>query len=275
MSELEKAKEDVEVVRKQVQSLVLKNKEALANMRELYATAKSEKEKRDGENAKVKELKGQKAKAEEAVAKAKEAMDKSDAALKNLQEMDNPRELKRQIEQLEWIQQTEASPKEEKELSKKINDLRKKLPAAEEKSGAFAERAKVRDELRKANAAARETREKMRETAKKSDEHHATYVKALKKASALQEKLSEAFKDLDQKRALLKTERDEFDQMRGEIRQQAKEEREKERKEQESIERRQKQKATEMGKEALEGFKKGKKLTLEDLQAIQEAGLVG
>lgn len=270
---LEAAKNDVFAAKKELQVLVAKNREAITHLRGFFEKARAEKQKRDEENKKVQELKAKRTEGEKKVDEAREKLEKLDKTLSANPDVENPRELKEKIDKLEWFQQTEANTSEEKKVGVEIKALRQQLPEAEKKGSAYAERSKFRKQLRDASLELRKIRQEMGVHAKKSDEHHTAMIKAFEKAKTLKEKLNEAFKDLDQKRALLATEQKEFSEIRTALMSEEKAEMEKERAEAKAVHDQQMAKVSTKAKDALDKLKSGKKISLEELQAIQQAGL--
>ena len=268
------AKTDVISAKKEVQSLVAKNKEAIGTLRALFDEVKKQRQLRDAENVEVQKLKKERTDAERTVDAARAMLDALNESLSHLPDVESPSALELQIEKLEWIQQTDATVAEERALSKKIGDLRLKLPKAKARSETYVRRAALREAFFKANKLARALREKLREHAKKSDVHHTAMIKALTKAKGLREKLNEAFKDLDQKRALLASEQKEFLQIRDAITVEERAEETQIRSEQKAIHDRQMEKVSGQAKSAMDKLKSGKKISMDELLAIQQAGLV-
>ncbi len=272
--ETQDPRKSLETARDKVQKLRLSNREAIAEVQKLHADAKNRRELRDAENAKVKKAKANWQAAEKEAQAARDKLAEARKALGNVPKSRPPTALQAELERLEWVQQTEAlSPKEEKQIGKKIKDLLKILPDAKKASAAFDGIGPLATAMREANEAAKTARREMNEHARKSDEMHQAFLKAIKKADSLSKKITEKFKELDEKRAAL-------DAQLGERRQQQKTLRDKERREMEALKKEQaefdakaREKATGLAQKAIEKFKNGGKLSMQDIQAIQAAGL--
>ncbi|MBI2445750.1 hypothetical protein HYV43_05155 [Candidatus Micrarchaeota archaeon] len=283
--QLHKAKADVQAVQEQAYALRLKSREAIADVKKFYADAAELKKMRDAENEKVREFKKKRQEAESKVTEAIEKLKPLRGQLDGLPRAESPGRLRAELERLEWEQQTEAvSPKAEKELSRRIKDLREQLAPAEKARGVFEQIKPLEENLRAATAEVRIYRTELAKHAKASDAHHEAMLKLYKKAESLSKKIGENLKQLDEKRALLDEERKEFFQIQGQVkgaekaqmdarRAEEKAERDRIQAEKEAERNAIKQKATGIAEKALEKFRAGGKLTWEDLQAIQEAGL--
>lgn len=283
--QLQKAKADVDAVREATQALRLKSREAIAEVKKFYADAAELKKQRDAENEKVQEFKKKRITAEKKSAEILQQLQALRGQLVGLPKADSPGRLRATLERLEWEQMTEAvSAKAEKELSRQINELRKQLGPAEKMREVFAQIRPLEEQLRAAMAEVRIYRTEMAKDAKASDAHHEAMLKLYKKAASLSKKIGENLKELDAKRALLNEERKEFFQIQGQFRgaeqaqiaaRRAEEKAERDRIQAEKDAERNatKKKAASIAEKALERFRAGGKLTWEDLQAIQEAGL--
>ncbi len=283
--QLHKAKADVQAVQEQTDALRLKSRESIAQVKQFYSDAGELKKKRDAENEKVQEFKKKRQEAESRAGKILTQLQALRSQIDELPKADSPGRLKAELERLEWEQMTEAvSAKAEKELSRRINELRAQLGPAEKMRGVFAQLKPLEDQLRAASAEVRIYRTELTKHAKASDTHHEAMLKLYKKAESLSKKIGENLKELDQKRALLDEERKEFFQIQGQYRQteesqraafrsEEKAERDRMQSEKQAERNAIKKKATAIAEKALEKFRAGGKLTWEDLQAIQEAGL--
>lgn len=283
--QLQKTKVEIDAVREATQVLRLKSREAIAQVKQFYNEAAELKKQRDSENEKVQEFKKKRQEAEKKVEELKTELQALKSQVAGLPKNETPGRLRAELERLEWEQQTEAvSPKAEKELSRKINELRAQLGPAEKMREVFDKIKPIEERLRSATAEARIYRTELAKHAKASDAFHDLMLKIYKKADSLSKKIGENLKELDEKRALLDEERKEFTQIRGQIRtvEQAdraariaeeKAERDRIQTEKDVEKAKIKQKATTLAEKALEKFRQGGKLTWDDLQAIQEAGM--
>ncbi|PIZ91604.1 hypothetical protein COX85_03040 [Candidatus Micrarchaeota archaeon CG_4_10_14_0_2_um_filter_55_9] len=270
------AEEKHETDKKEIQKLVAKNRDRITQMRDHIQEVQVLKDKRDAENAEVKKYKKQRDKIEERVNKLREALDQDNEKLKETGVTDNSiAGIQRYIEELEWIQQTEAiTPAREKDLSKKINELRKKLPKSDEARKLMGDIRKERDELKKLNPDSKELRHKMIEHAQQSDEYHKERQELLNKVDKLQQKISETIAQLEEKRG----EFAELDAEINEAREARKKDSHKERddaaKKQKAIEKKIKKRINDAAQPIYEKFKAGEKLSMEELLILRESGML-
>ena|GEM_PF-3271138 len=282
---LHKAKADVEAVHEQTQALRLKSRESIAQVKAFYAEAGELKKQRDTENGKVQEFKKKRLEAEQKAGKILTQLQALRGQLDGLPKAESPGRLKAELERLEWEQMTEAvSAKAEKELSRRIKELRGQMGPAEKLIGIFGQIRPLEEQLRAASAEVRIYRTELAKHAKASDARHEAMLKLYKKAQSLSKKIGENLKELDAKRALLDEERKEFILIQGQYRQteesqrnafrsEERTERDRMHVEKQAERNATKKKAALIAEKALERFRSGGKLTWEDLQAIQEAGL--
>ncbi|MBI4360189.1 hypothetical protein HY572_00255 [Candidatus Micrarchaeota archaeon] len=257
-----------------VAELRIQNRQAIEEVKALHENAKKEKELRDAENQAVKNLKKAWQDQEHAAAHIKQELAAARKQTDAVPRGQNPQRLKAELEQLEWVQQTEAlSKQEDREISKKVKAILKALPEAETASGTFQKIRELEKTLYAANDSARKTRQEMSQHAKKSDDHHKNHVTLLKKANSLSKKITERFKELDEKRAALMEEEQKIRDERKAERDSAKADREALKTERQHANTKAREKARLLAGKVLEKIKNGGKLTLEDLQIIQEAGI--
>lgn len=266
-------RKSLEAAKEKVQELRIQNRQAIDDVKALHAQAAQEKQLRDAENKKVQDLKNTWRDQEQNAAKIKKELTTLRNDVAAVPRGKNPERLKQELEQLEWIQQTEALSKEEdREISKKVKDILRGLPEAEKTSGAFQKIRELEKTFREANNAVRKTRQEMNQHAKASDAHHKNHVSLLRKANSLSKKITERFKELDQKRAALMEEEQKIRAERKAQRDEMRADREALKTERQHANTKAREKAKQMAGKVLEKIKKGGKLTLEDLQIIQEAG---
>lgn len=257
-----------------IQELRIQNRQAIEDVKLLHADAKKEKELRDAENAKVREFKKTWQAQEQAAAKIKEQLAELRKTISSNAKGQDPERLKQELEQLEWVQQTEALSKEEdREIARKIKSILKALPEAQKASESFQQIRDLEKTLYAANDVARKTRQQMAHHAKESDAHHKNHVTLLKKANSLSKKITERFKQLDAKRAELMEEHQKIKAERKARKDEAKADRDAIKQERNAAAAKAKEKAKKLAGPVLEKLKSGGKLTLEDLQIIQEAGI--
>ncbi|MFH0835562.1 MAG: hypothetical protein V1834_00165 [Candidatus Micrarchaeota archaeon] len=260
---------------KDARVLATANKQSLAKLKELYAQADVERDKRDAENDKVVALKKERDSLQKRAHAVREELNSARDKLGDTKDYpEDPIRLQERIEELEWVQQTEAlSAAREKDLGKQITELRKKLPAAADARQLLSKihelRKKLRDLIQKSDA----LHAKVQEHARASEAHHQKTRAILAKAAKLQAKVTVNFQALDAKRGVAQKHHDELVS-------QIKERESKEDAEFKSEERQQmkqlQERRKELNKQAqtiLAGFKSGKKITMEELLILREAGL--
>ncbi|MFA4946633.1 MAG: hypothetical protein WC607_03810 [Candidatus Micrarchaeia archaeon] len=273
----DEAKKKRDLSEKEARELAKKNRERIDELRETMSTSSEARRKRDEENAKVKEYKEKRLAAETEVDKVKTELDEKKEKLRLLVgDSKMPFEkLQREIEELEWIQQTEAtSAKRERELSKQINDLRKQLPSSEEAKKLYTDVGALRERLSKLNAEARDNRKLMEEHARESDVHHNKHLAAYKSGKALQEKISSAMGVLDVKRGEADAANGELAGIQRKKRDEESQEYEKERRETRAKETEIKHRVELKAKDILEKFRSGEKLSMEEFLILKESGLM-
>ncbi|OIO26826.1 hypothetical protein COX86_00920 [Candidatus Micrarchaeota archaeon CG_4_10_14_0_2_um_filter_60_11] len=273
----EESKKKRDLTNAEVQEIARTNHERINLLKQTLAISNDEKRKRDDENAKVKELKEKHAAAESEVYKIKDGLDAKKLKLRGLVgEGGIPFErLQRQIDELEWVQQTEAvTAKHEKALAKQIKELRKQLPSSAEAKQIYAEVAELRDKLTKANKEARDYRKEMEIHARQSDVHHHKRIETLEKAKAMQEKITTALGVLDNKRDEADGAHKDFTEARDEARKTDDAERFKEREESRAKERDIKRRVELKAKDILDKFRAGEKLSMEEFLILKESGLM-
>ncbi|MFA6049573.1 MAG: hypothetical protein WC792_06540, partial [Candidatus Micrarchaeia archaeon] len=181
--------------------------------------------------------------------------------------------LKRELDALEWRQQTEnLRPSEDRELSRQIKEIRKILKTAETLSP-------VQKELDAARLAFNEKRDAIRaltgeiqKLAAQSQAHHEALLSLSKRANTLRKQIKSTFDSIDQERekigeleSELGVMEDVLDEKEDERRAATHEEIQKERAHQEAKHAEKKKEIQGKAKEIYAAFKAGAKLSLEDL----------
>lgn len=253
------------------------NRDRIAKMKALLVDSNAERKKRDDENAKVKEYKEKRLAAETEVNKVREELDSRKVRLRELGGDSGVsfERLQRQIEELEWIQETEATTtRKEREISKQIKDLRKQLPSSEESRKLFQEANALQDSLSKLNREARDCRKQMEVHAKQSDVYHKAHIETLKKTRAMQEKIGATIALLDDKRGEANEAHKDFVATQKKMRASDKAERDEIHREARARDQEMKAKVEIQAKEVLEKFRAGVKLTMEEFLVLKESGLM-
>jgi len=270
-------KEQRDSASKQAREIAAKNRENIEKLKQLLSEAADEKKERDVETRKVAELKAQRAEKNAQVAALKKDLSQLNEELKKYSQAggENPLALEAEIERQEWFLQTEAtSVRLERELSKKISDLRKKLPAAKGARDILAKIRAKRAELKAVVDESERLHAGVGKHAQSSQEHHDKMIKAQEKASKLQEFVSQALSELEEKREQAQEAHGKLVELRKQ-----REDDEKTRVGEEAHERLQELRKLkrELSKQAeliFKRFKSGEKISMEDIQILRESGLV-
>ena len=265
-----------DALNKDARSLAQVNKEQIAKYRDCAAEAGAARKERDAENAVVKQLVDEKKKIEAEISGAKQALF---VARKNLQGMEgfveNPERLQEEIERLEWKQQTEAcNAREEKEFGRRIAEVKARLPRSATAVAALKELRETRSKMGVLIEKSRALNAKIREHADKSDVLHVEAIKANERANRLSEKIAAQFTALDATRAKADAQHKEFVETRRSSRSEEENEAARELAARRASERKTKSALSEKAKKIFDDFKKGKKLSMDELLILQEADAV-
>ena len=179
-----------------------KRREVTSTIRAHIAAVQSHKRARTEMNKKVRELKQRR---EELHTKIKTLIQEvtvfakqRDEARKKSRDTD-PGQLQRELKHLETRLETEALPfAKEKELSKKINELRKKCIENAAVTAVFENYAKKNNELRDSKRDAQTVHEEIQKLAKESEHHHQEIIALSKKVDELkihEEEFAQKFKE--------------------------------------------------------------------------------
>src|SRR3989344_7877880 len=197
--EIKRERDDL---RKEVRSVSSENRKRISDLKELFLKASDLKASRNRENELSNEFRAKRDAKKEEIAKLKE---QSAELRKKISSAGggNPLALQEEIEHLEWIQQTEASsPKQEKELAKKISELRKQLPQARDFQQVLSEYSQLKAKLKKLFDEEKRFHEKTVEHSKKADGLHKQLLKESKKIDEIQKSISSSLEFLKEKEGM-------------------------------------------------------------------------
>ncbi|PIT85565.1 hypothetical protein COU36_02510 [Candidatus Micrarchaeota archaeon CG10_big_fil_rev_8_21_14_0_10_59_7] len=269
-------KEERDSTNRQASVIAKQNTERIGLLKQTIAESNEARRVRDAENKAASEFREKRRAIEDEINGMRAKMD---ALQKEMHEMpstpggEDPDRLMRRIEDLEWIQQTEAlSATKEKEMSKRIKELRKKMPNASRNMTVRAEMRGLREAIRNKSGEAKALREEMEKHARLADEQHAKRVALLKKARKMEEKLADVLKELGDVRDKADDAHEGFLEARGEARRITDAERAKEKAEKDAKDKEMRSKLGEQAKAILTKFKAGEKLSFEEIQVLQETG---
>lgn len=271
--EVDKLKLERDKANQETKATAQKNRQALQEFKALIDCAGKEKEARNKANAEVARLKVALGEAEKKAKACREGLDCQSAKLDGIPSKDNPLKIQQEIDELEWIQQTEATPEQEKQLAKKIRELRRRLPQAQEFVETINGYKKARDELRTANGEARKLREQLGGFVAESEKHHRAMMESYDRADALRKKIGETFKELDEKRDKADEFHKQFLEAREQIRASEEHEKQRDRKYMQVQTEKMKKKISQKAQVILEQFKSGKTISLEEIMILRESGI--
>ncbi|MFH0971314.1 MAG: hypothetical protein V1835_01980 [Candidatus Micrarchaeota archaeon] len=275
--QLQDLKEETHKKNLEVKKLAEENSKNIAKLRELLDTAEEQRKLRDDYNAKVKEISEKRRSLIEQSKKIDTELRELEAESAKIKEPQTriplPR-LERMIDELEWRQQTQSmSVKDENAFSKQIKELLKEKQAIMKSQPL---RKRIYELHRKRQELSMEFRAldgAQELNAKESDKHHETMLKSYKKADETRAKISEYLEKIGEKR---KDADDTYSKMR-EVRDGMQDEERKhysdEKHERKMKEDERRDELEERAREIYIKFKAGKKISMDELQILQMAGL--
>jgi len=271
-TELDSKKTDAAQKRKLAGQALLdlreKNRENISSFRQSMSQVKQEKTERDKENKAVAEFKERRDSLHKKAVEFREQARVLQAKFKETGGM-RAGQLRYRLSQLEYMLHVEgASPKREKLISAEMNELEKQLKAAEVNDATSRELSSVRAQLKQVESDAEAAHLQMVEHAKKSDEHHAKIGELSKKMDFLRQEISKAMELLGEKEGAFEEATSDYRQAAGEAKAAVEAEREKAIAEKKAEEQTKAMTAKEKAVKAMDDLKKGKKISLIDIQAL-------
>lgn len=262
---------------REVRETSVQNNHLISEFQKHLSNAESEKVKRNSENSQVRMLKHERDEAEAKIKEVKKSLSSKQAELKKIEEHSSGRSyssIKQELEQLEWKQQTESSPRIEKELSKKIKELHKMAERTEKAEPLWKEVKTYREELGKLIGESRKARELLQTHAKNSELHHQKMIDEEKKADSVRQKITRGMEELDEKRKLASEAKAEY------VKAFQKNKEEQKTQQQQNFDRKAREKGRqyaalkEKAKQIYEQFKQGKSISTEEMMILSESGLL-
>ncbi|MEW5954943.1 MAG: hypothetical protein AB1626_00195 [Candidatus Micrarchaeota archaeon] len=245
-----------------------KNSENISSFRQAMTQLKQEKAGRDKENKAVAEFKERRDSLHKKAGELREQARQLQAKFKETGGL-RTGPLRHRLAQLEYALHVEgSSPRREKEISAEMTALGRQLKASEANDLVSRDLSGVRAQLRQAESDAEAAHLQMVEHANKSDEHHARIGELSKKADFLRQEISKAMELLGEKEDAFQEATSDYRQAIGEARVAEEAEREKAAAEKKAEEQTKAMTAKERAAKALEDLKKGKKISLLDIQAL-------
>lgn len=242
-----------------VKELGEEKRRLVEEIKALNALVRTEKESRDKANREVKSLKEKRVASFDEIKKLKKEMD---ALLKILGRFKDSmggsyRMLKEELKQMEWEYQTEVhSIKKEKELVKQMDELEKHIAKSELLYDKKKSLIRIQRSLRDLYTEANVYHGLLMNRAKDSEKHHDTMMKNIRLIGDLDKKISNLEKDI-------RGSREEADKYHKELKETMKTEPTMENMEE----------LRKKGEEILANFRSGKKVTMDELALLQQLGL--
>lgn len=261
MAELGKLKEERDQFNDEARGLIQQSKETTSKVKRLRVELREQKVQRDEENAKVQEFKEKRDAVNAKIRERIQKVNKIQEEIRGLKgELDLPfREAKKQLERLEWKVQTEVlSIKQEEKIVRRIEELEEATKSVKEFMGKRKDLEKIKRELDDLRKEAQAFHELMLEHTRKSEYYHQKMLEVYKVLKSSEPE----FKEISDKITMAKKKADKAHKEYIQTYRETKGKTEKDLRES-------------MKKEAdklMDGFKKGKKLTTDELQIIQEYG---
>ncbi|MEM0372422.1 MAG: hypothetical protein QXO69_01070 [archaeon] len=258
----------MEDLRRELDKLVEEKKALISALNENYEKYKTEKKARDANNAKVKEAKEKRERILDQVADVRSKLKRLDKELEKMSEgLGSYSQISKEYEELNWRYQTDVfSPAAEKKIVKRLDELERQLEQSKGFRDVKKEHYKMLKELRKLRDDASASHETVLLNAAESEKHHQELVRLFEEKDKLEKKLKEKNEKIAEVRAKLgeaiETTRRKRTEEKAAI--------EKEKKE---IKDEQRKKLEEKAKEVFERFKKGEKVSLQELALLEEFGL--
>ena len=269
-----KLKGERDEARREVRTIASDNREKITDLKQLFSKASQLKASRDRENHLASEFRQKRDAKKNELSPLREKLSEFKKKL-SASGSGNPAAIQEQIERLEWFQQTESlNAKEEKEMSKKIKDLRKQLPQAKEFHQLLADLSQTRKELGKLAEEEKALHEKMVEHSRKGNELHAELLQTSKKIDGVQKSISAAMELLKQKEGVAGEKHGELVKAVGEKKMREMEDRQRHQADEARRLHSDQQKIRSKAQKIYDRFKAGEKISTDELLVLRESGLL-
>ncbi len=256
--ELRKKRDDLNDA---VRNLISESKITYSGLEKLRGDLRQKKAQRDAENKTIQEFKAQRDAINEKLKKEREVLNKIRAELNQIKmsSSSNPKNIEKEIKRLEWDVQTKhLTAKAEDSLWGKINLLRKELKSMDTYTKKKDELKNARKAVRTIEKDAREIHKKVIEHSEKSEIFHKELLAVFEEIKKMDTVLPEMTKKIMDAKSAADEAHNKFLDAKG-IAQ----------KNREAYDHSTRKELKEKSDELLAEFKKGKKLSLEDIMAIQ------
>ncbi len=270
-----KLKQERDSARREVRTISIENRNKITQLRSHFSKASELKALRDKENAHANEFRKRRENAKGQIASSKQKLSQMRGKMKAEGAGANPAAIQEEVERLEWLQQTEdLSPKDEKELSKKIKELLKQMPQAQGFQQLLKDYSAEKEKLKKLIEEEKRFHEKVVEHSKKAQESHEALLAESKKITASQESISKAMELLTQKEVLQEEKHGELVKIVGERKLREMEERQREMREEARRLQAQHKKIENKAKAIYDRLKAGEKISREEMMVLQQSGIL-
>lgn len=256
--ELRKKRDDLNDA---VRNLISESKITYSGLEKLRNDLRQKKAQRDAENKTIQEFKAQRDAINENLKKERDSLNKIRAELNQIKmsSSSNPKNLEKEIKRLEWDVQTKhLTAKAEDALWKKINVLRRELKSMDTYTKKKDELKNARKAVRTIEKDAREVHKKVIEHSEKSEIFHKELLAVFEEIKKMDTVLPDMTKKIMDAKSAADEAHNKFLDAKG-IAQ----------KNRETYDHATRKELKEKSDELLAEFKKGKKLSLEDIMAIQ------
>ncbi len=244
-----------------VKLLISESKITYLNLEKLRNDLRQKKSQRDAENKIIQEYKAGRDAINERLKKARDALNKIRGELNQIKRASasNPKNLEKEIKRLEWDVQTKhLNAKAEDSLWKKINCLRRELKSMDAYNRKKDELKEARKAVRAAEKEAREIHGHVIEHSEKSETYHKELLLIFEELKKMDTILPEMTKKIMDAKSAADDAHNDYLDSRGVAR-----------KNRDAYNAASRKELKEKSDELLAEFKKGKKLSLEDIMAIQ------
>lgn|GEM_PF-1579371 len=244
-----------------VKKLITESKQSYSGLEKLRNDLRQKKAQRDAENKTIQEHKAKRDAVNERLKKERDALNKIREELNHIKQAssENPKNLEKEIKRLEWDVQTKhLNAKAEDALWGKINSMRRELKSMDSYT-------KKKDELKNARKAVRTIEKEARdihrlviEHSEKSEIFHKELLAIFEEIKKMDEIIPEMTRSIMEAKTAADVAHNEYLDSKGIAR-----------KNREAYDATARKELKEKSDELLADFKKGKKLTMEDIMAIQ------
>ncbi|MEM4254793.1 MAG: hypothetical protein QXR53_00490 [Candidatus Norongarragalinales archaeon] len=270
-----KLKHERDSARREVRTISVDNRGKISELRSHFSKASELKVLRDKENSLANEFRGKRDSLKEQISASKQKLSQMRGKMRSEGAGRNPAAIQEEVERLEWILQTEdLSPKEEKDLSKKIKDLLKQMPQAQGFQQLLKDYSAERASLGKLIEQEKHFHEKALEHSKKAQAAHGSLIAESKSITSLQQSISKSMELLKEKEGAAEEKHEALVKSVGERKLKEMEERQRELRNEARIMQAQQKKLENKAKAIYDRLKAGEKISREEMMVLQQSGIL-